>query len=518
MDLKKRIGQLFVVGYEGLEPSPEVLSFIEEWGIGGIIIFARNIDDPRKIPAVLDRLRKAAGCPIFTSVDQEGGLVLRVLSSGSLFPGAMALSATDDPTLTERVHTAIGREMRALGLNWNLAPVLDINHRDNPGIGARSFGETPERVSLYGGAAIKGLRAGGVLACAKHFPGKGHASVDSHLKLPTIPHSRERLFSFELAPFKAAIAAGVDAIMTAHVFFPAIEPKPDLPGTLSKAVLTDLLRTELKFDGLLITDDLEMGAITESFGVADASYRAFMAGADLLLICKQLQPQREAAELILKAVESDPAARKRLEESLARIEVARKRLTAPIPATSLADLAKEHAPLIAEAHAKAVLTHRIEKGGLPLAPDKPLVAMCPEISLLVPVEEEQAGDGLGSSLRKRFPKASTVTYQPKATADEIVNLYEAHAKAHPESRGQPLLLMSYNAHLFPGQKEAFERLSRNRSGVVLAAIRNPYDVTAITGPGTAIAGFGFRTPALTAMFDTLEGKVPPRMGPWPISA
>lgn len=516
MDLKKRIGQLFVIGYQGLEPTPEVLSFVEEWGIGGVIVFARNIDDPKRIPGVLDRLQKAAGCPIFTSVDQEGGLVLRILSVGSLFPGAMAMSATDDLALVERLHTAMGKEMRALGLNWNLAPVLDINHRDNPGIGARSFGETPERVSRFGSAAITGLRAGGVLACAKHFPGKGDAQVDSHLKLPTIPHSRERLFSHELVPFMAAIEAKVDAIMTSHVFFPAIEPKPDLPGTLSKAVLTDLLRKELKFDGLLITDDLEMGAITESFGVPDASYRSFMAGADLLLICHDLGRQREAAERILKAVETDPVAKARLEESLKRIAVSRARLATSPTSSTLAQLAKEHAPLMAEAHARAILTHRIEEGGFPLDPAKPLVAMCPEIASLVPVEEDQMGDGLGTALRQRFPKAATVSFAPKATADEIVGAFNAYKKAHPGCEKQPLLLLSYNAHLFAGQQEAFERLSKGRSGVVLAAIRNPYDVTAITGPGTAIASFGFRSPALKAMFDTLEGKTDPRLGPWPI--
>ncbi|HEY9071408.1 MAG TPA: glycoside hydrolase family 3 N-terminal domain-containing protein, partial [Candidatus Ozemobacteraceae bacterium] len=324
--LRRRIGNLFVIGYQGLEPSPEVLRFVEEWGIGGVIVFARNLANPAMLPGILGRFEAAAGRRLFTSIDQEGGLVMRILSQGSLFPGAMALSAGGDPSLARRIGAAVGAEMRALGLNWNLAPVLDINHAGNPGIGARSFGDTPETVIKYSIPYITGLREGGVLACAKHFPGKGHAKVDSHLTLPVIPYDRERLLSFELAPFKAAIDAGIDAVMTAHVFFPAFEPAPNLPATLSEAVLTGLLRRELGFGGLLITDDLEMGAITEAFGVPDAARRAFLAGADQLLICHDLGRQREAAEAVLHEVESSPAARRRLEESLDRIEAARARL------------------------------------------------------------------------------------------------------------------------------------------------------------------------------------------------
>ena len=286
---KKQIGKLFILGYQGEEPSDEFLSFVEEWGIGGVIVFARNLSDPLLLPDRLKRIEEAAGNKIFTAIDQEGGLVLRILSHGSLFPSAMALAATNSEELTEQTYRAIGKEMSSLGLNWNLAPVLDINHPENPGIGARSFSDTPEMVARFGSAAIRGLQSAGVLACAKHFPGKGHAKKDSHLTLPTIPYSAERLKAFELYPFKKAIENNVAAIMTSHVFFPAFEKEENLPITLSKSVLTDLLRKELGFKGLLITDDLEMGAITESFGIAQAAQRSFMAGADQLLICHTLE-------------------------------------------------------------------------------------------------------------------------------------------------------------------------------------------------------------------------------------
>ncbi|MFZ2957891.1 MAG: beta-N-acetylhexosaminidase [Candidatus Ozemobacteraceae bacterium] len=511
MHLKHRIGQLLVIGYHGLEPSTEVLKFIEEWKVGGVILFARNIDDPSRIPGVIERLEAAAGGPMFTAVDQEGGLVLRILTGGSLFPGAMAQAAAGDNDLIRRVHKAIATEMRALRLNWNLAPVLDINHRDNPGIGARSFGDRPETVAERGRAAIEGLRAGGVLACAKHFPGKGHARVDSHLKLPTIPFSRDHLFSHELVPFKAAISADVDAIMTAHVFFPAIEPQADLPGTLSRAVLTDLLRGELGFNGLLITDDLEMGAITESFGVPDASRRAFLAGADLLLICHDLERQRGAAESILKEVGESCFAASRLEESLVRIAAARARLAACPQVAPLSELFERHKPLMEEAHARAVLFSP-SGGPRPLfSQETRFQALCPEIASLVPVEENQKGEGLAALVKSRYQKATTFTYGPKDDAESILSTLPAGC-----DRDEPLLILSYNAHLLPGQREAFEKLARQHPKTILAAIRNPYDLTAIPSAETGVACFGFRTPSILALFDALEGRISARTGPWPV--
>ena len=211
---KKDIGKLFVIGYQGEEPSDEFLSFVEEWGIGGVIVFARNLSDPLKLPKVLKKIEEASQNKVFTAIDQEGGLVLRILSHGSLFPSAMALASSESVELTQKTYEAIGEEMLSLGLNWNLAPVLDINHPSNPGIGARSFGDTPELVAKFGIAAIKGLQSAGVMACAKHFPGKGEAKKDSHLTLPTIPYDQERLRSVELFPFIKAIKNDVASIMT----------------------------------------------------------------------------------------------------------------------------------------------------------------------------------------------------------------------------------------------------------------------------------------------------------------
>ncbi|MBU1109815.1 MAG: beta-N-acetylhexosaminidase [Candidatus Riflebacteria bacterium] len=512
---KKQIGQLFIVGYQGEEPSSEFLRFVEEWGIGGVIVFARNLSDPGQLPAHLARINEAAGQQVFTSIDQEGGLVLRILSRGSLFPSAMALSATDSLTLTEQCHEAIGREMLSLGLNWNLAPVLDINHPDNPGIGARSFSDSPQRVADFGCAAIRGLQKAGVLACAKHFPGKGHARVDSHLTLPVIPYDTERLAQFELLPFRKAIEAGVDAIMTAHVFFPAYENTKDLPATLSQPVLTGLLRERLGFDGILVTDDLEMGAITESFGIAQAASMSFHAGADLLLICHSIDQQRLAAETISRSLSGNSKTGKRLEESLQRISRARSRLTTGEARTELYKLKEQHAPLIERVHAESVRFLRYESNMLPLDESAGRTIFCvPQISALVQVEEEHRQESLKSLIAQEFPAAETIVYEPKAGGATLID--QIGQEIGSINDRVQIVFFTYNAHIFKGQNEAIKHFSRLTPRFSVAALRNPYDLASLQQIKTCAATFGFRTPAIKALLKAFKGETPPVTSPWPI--
>lgn len=514
---KKQIGQLFIIGYQGEEPSDEFLSFVEEWGIGGVIVFARNLSDPDKLPGHLARIAEASGQKLFTSIDQEGGLVMRILSKGSLFPSAMALSATGSLELTEAAHFAMGKEMLSLGLNWNLAPVLDINHPGNPGIGARSFSDQPELVAEYGCAAINGLQKAGVLACAKHFPGKGHAQVDSHLTLPVIPYSADHLDSFELVPFKKAIAAEVAAIMTSHVFFPAYEKAKDLPATLSKSVLTGLLRDKLAFKGILVTDDLEMGAITESFGIAQAASMSFHAGADLLLICHKLEQQRLAAETILHQLANNPETGRRLNESLERIAAARQKLATNQSSQTLAALKVAHAPLIEKVHEQSVKFLRFSPQMVPLktAGQKTLFVL-PHISSLVQVEEEHHQGSLQALINKEFPDVETTVYDPKGSSEELMTQLSKDCSFALDSNVQ-VVFFSYNAHIFKGQQASIELLSQKTERFAVVALRNPYDLEFCKNAGTCAATFGFRTPAIKAILKVFKGQLPPVTSGWPIS-
>ena len=507
---KKDIGKLFVLGYQGEEPSDDFLSFVEEWGIGGVIVFARNLSDPLNLPKNLKRIEEAAQTKIFTAIDQEGGLVLRILSHGSLFPSAMALSATNSVELTEKTYRAIGEEMLSLGLNWNLAPVLDINHPSNPGIGARSFGDTPELVAKFGISAINGLQSSGVMACAKHFPGKGEAKKDSHLTLPTIPYPVERLRSFELFPFIKAIENNVASIMTSHVYFPAFEKTNNLPITLSKAVLTDLLRKDLGFKGLIITDDLEMGAITESYGIAQAALRSFLAGADQLLICHTLEQQKLAAKTLFKTIESDSEASIRFEESISRIKEARSKLVKSDFKEQNIDLLKnEHEPLIEDVSEKSIKFLDANSSDVPVTDSKETLFVLPMISSLVQVEEEHKVKSLENIIKIDFPKSQTMVYEPKGSKEEILEEITKYDT-------QRIIFMTYNGHLFKDQIEAAREISKQIQSMIVIALRNPYDIFECDFCKTKGATFGFRTPAIKALMKVLKGVKQPNKDNWPI--
>lgn len=494
-----------MIGFNGTEPSQEVLEFVEEWGIGGVIFFARNMSDTDLLPRIIERFNKAAGFNIFTAIDQEGGLVLRILEKGSLFPSPMGLAASGDLDLTRRIYAALAREMLAYGLNWNLAPVLDINHAENPGIGARSFGETPETVCRFGKAAIEGMQSEGIMTCAKHFPGKGHAKVDSHLKLPIIPYSRDRLMKFELLPFIEAIKTGVDAIMTSHVFFPCMtsdeEESNNLPATMSYSVMTRLLRDELRFEGLLITDDLEMGAITETFGVDHAAKGAFAAGADILLICHSLERQKAAAEEILKEVCTSKLMSDRLKQSIDRIQHAHDKITGlENKAYKMDKLLNDHKSLVEEACRRSVIVHRTEEMSLPLDPSTSILFICPRVSTLVQVEEEHRENGFANILKAFFPSCECLDYDPKAAEQTILDSFFAQINLDDYAR---CVIFSYNAHLLDGQQSALREISNRFKNSVLVALRNPYDISVIDTP-TAIASYGFRTPNIIAVLEVLR--------------
>ena len=264
-------------------------------------------------------LSSSPGIPLFVAIDQEGGPIIRVREGVTLFPGNMALGATRDPNLAYEAGRITGMELRAMGINMNLAPVVDLNNNArNPVIGVRSFGEDPTWVARMAVANIRGYHAGAVLTAVKHFPGHGDTAVDSHVDLPTIARDRKRLEEVDLVPFRRAIAQGADAVMSAHVTFPAFEPT-GLPATLSPRVLTDLLRNELGFDGVIMTDDMEMGAIAKRFGSAKAAVRAIRAGADVVLVRHTLSVQKESIEAVTQAVRSGEISEERIDQSVRRI-------------------------------------------------------------------------------------------------------------------------------------------------------------------------------------------------------
>ncbi|KAJ7132097.1 glycoside hydrolase [Mycena epipterygia] len=312
---KRRIGQHFVFGFHGHSLSPDIRTLIQDYYIGSVILMKRNVVDAPQIRALvreLQTLAKDAGHikPLLIGIDQENGLVSAFSrpDAGTQFPGAMALAATGSSAIAERVSFASGRELKLAGINWAYSPVADVNSDPrNPVIGVRSFGDDPQKVGVFACAVSQGLTNAGIAPSAKHFPGHGDTSVDSHLALPRIMKSATELRAMELPPFKALIAQGVASIMTGHMALPAVTGT-DAPCSLSRAITTDLLRGELGFEGLVVTDCLEMEAISNksqgACGVEEGAVRALEAGADVVMICHTMTWQSGAVLETYKAVES----------------------------------------------------------------------------------------------------------------------------------------------------------------------------------------------------------------------
>ncbi len=325
-------GQLLVCGFYGTE-LPASLSNALKGGLrGGAVLFKRNMGaDPRAVADLNRALRDACppDLPPLSAVDQEGGRVARLGPPVLAVPSMLALARTGKLDLVRRVAKAQAIELAALGFTMNLAPVLDVNTcENNPIIGDRAFGSDPREVVRYGVAYLRGLQDGEVLACGKHFPGHGDTSKDSHLELPVVTHGRARLDECELLPFRAAIGAGIAALMSAHVEYPALDK--GVPATMSRAICASLLRREMGFDGVLLSDDLEMKAIADRYSIEDAAVESVWAGCDGLLICSDEERQGRAHAALVHRAEADPRFRDRCVEAAQRMLRVR-RLVPPRP-------------------------------------------------------------------------------------------------------------------------------------------------------------------------------------------
>jgi beta-N-acetylhexosaminidase len=322
-DWEREIGQLFVIGMPGPNMDKETDCLIREDGIGGIILFSRNIEDPLQLAALCRDLQTAAskgqGTPLFLAVDQEGGRVARLKEPFTSFPGNAAIGVGEAPVKRAiEFATVTSKEMKLVGLNMNLAPVVDVQRGEiEKHLVGRSFGEDPEVVAFLGRTVVKHLQKNGIMAVAKHFPGLGRADVDPHLLRPRINIDLEELERINLPPFAAAIGEGVCGIMTSHAIYPALDPEQ--PATLSPKVLTGVLRERMGFKGLTITDDLEMGAIATEWSVGEGALKSFQAGADILLICKDQSHVRESLDVMRGAVSKGTLSAERLAQSLQRI-------------------------------------------------------------------------------------------------------------------------------------------------------------------------------------------------------
>jgi beta-N-acetylhexosaminidase len=328
-ELERRCARMFMIGFPGTRIDRDFASLID-LGVFGAILFKRNVGSAEETRALCRAVKERAARPFVLAVDQEGGRVARLRGAPyTALPPMRRFGEKGDAAIAERVGRLLAREVRAVGFDFDFAPVLDVDtNPKNPVIGDRSFHREAAEVARLGVALARGMEAEGVASCAKHFPGHGDTAQDSHLDLPSLPHGLERLRKLELVPFRAYAEAGLASVMTAHVVFDALEP--GVPATMSVPALDGLLRRELKFDGVVVSDDLEMKAIADHFSVEEAAVRGAIAGVDLFLVCHHADVQRRAIEALVRAVREGRVPAARIDDANRRLDRLAQRFYRPV--------------------------------------------------------------------------------------------------------------------------------------------------------------------------------------------
>lgn len=530
MTLNEQVGQMLMPDIRMWNGQPTtsvndgLKAIVHEQAPGGFILFDKNIVDAKQMATLTDGLQaeeaKAGDIPLFLGVDQEGGVIKRI-PGGTNLPGQMALGATGDAELAEQAGKLTGEELKALGVQLNFAPDLDVNSNpDNPIIGKRSFGSDPDLVSRLGLAAMKGLKEAGVIAAVKHFPGHGDTTVDSHLGLPVLMHDRDRLDAVELKPFKAAIAGGVDMIMTAHIAFPAVDDthvaslkdgsSVPIPATMSKKVLTGLLREELGFKGIIISDAFTMNGIAEHFGESQAVERAVNAGVDIILM-----PQDPAAaqQALVKAIRNGSVPADRIHESVKRILSLKAKYGLFEQRERLSDrLAAVKTVIGSDVHRQVERTIAERAVTLLAGRDGKLADLIRtgDRVVIVAADEEQAQQlesqlaQAGASMRL---KTQAVIMKPGAsnasalsaidTADYVVEAsYQFRNAASQFSWGDT--------------QAVIDELNKREKRYALLSLGNPYELQYVNHVKSALAVYGKEAPNTAAAVRALLGQLEPR--------
>lgn len=520
MTVEEKVGQMLMPDFRNYngknvtELTPEIEALVQKYHLGGVILFRENVVTTEQTTRLVADYQEASEkYGLLMSIDQEGGIVTR-LQSGTDMPGNMALGATRSEELAEKVGAAIGEELHSLGINMNFAPSFDVNNNpDNPVIGVRSFSEDPELTAQLGVAYTKGLQGTGTSGAAKHFPGHGDTAVDSHLGIPVVPYDIERLKQVELYPFQKAMEAGVDAIMTAHVTFPKIDgttviSKKDgseitLPATLSYKVLTELMREEMGYDGLITTDALNMKAISDHFGPVDSVIRAVQAGTDLVLMPVGLE---SVATGLVDAVHSGEISESRIEESVERIlslkikrGIMKEETPKPIDekvSTALKTVGSDtHKQIEQEAAEKSVT----------LVKNDNVLPLRPSTSEKLAVVGDSYIDELYQAVKSKHDNTILVKTGKPLTDSELAQVADVSAVIV----GTTTSTVAARSPENPQMKMVNELAEKSAAPVIAVGVRNPYDIMAYPDVDAYLAQYSFRTASFKATASILFGDVQP---------
>jgi beta-N-acetylhexosaminidase len=496
MTLEQKVAQMFMVTFYGRPMNEPARALISTWQPGAIALFPSNLGNPEQVAALTDDLQEtllaAGGIPAFIGVDQEGGVIAHLEDGFTTFPVPMLLTATHNPDLAYKVGAGMAAEMRAVGINMNFAPVADLNtNPNNPIIGRRSFGTDAQQVRPIVAAFVRGMQAAGVMATAKHFPGHGDTDADSHVTLPIVPHGIERLMLTELSPFLATMDAGVGTIMVAHIWYPALEPQPNLPASLSYNIVTQLLREQMGYDGLTMTDAMDMDAIDTVYSPEEAALLAIQAGHDFIVLGAHVAPDVHARTMqaIVDAVRNGQLSEDRINVSVQRILAAKERFGVldwqPANPNELTALREKNTALIAEV---------FQQGVTIVYDNANLIPVSGTTAVIYPASQP----ALWAECNRRD------TLIPKGVTASPTNQDIAGA-AWAAREADTIIVFTQNADTDPQQQALVAALPPEKTIVV--ALQSPYDIQTLPAVGAYLVTYSPLKPAFAAACSVLFGDV-----------
>lgn len=505
MTLEELVGQKLVFGIEGREATPELIQHFRRTRAGGLILFRRNFTSAEGIRRLISDLEEGLGRRLLVLVDHEGGRVIHLGEGTTVFPDAQAVGVCGRTDLVRRQGEIEAVELRRLGIDINLAPVLDVlTSAWNPAIGTRSYGKDPEQVGEMGRARIEGMQSKGLFACAKHYPGIGEATLDPHQDLPIIRKDWKALKQTDLRPFLKAFEAKVDCVMSSHPVYPELGPHPSCPATFSRRMIHDYLRLELGFSGVALTDDLKMGAISKKVSLHEAAPLAVRAGHDLVLICSDPKAQQEAFDALLWAYKKRDLTDSELEESVERIDRLKARREKRFLEGPLAPEkeGKELARLLAQGGAEIL---QKGEGLVPVSPawclKHSVLAIFPDLTpvakqIFIEPELLDAKNFLKRTFSQfGIPLKSIEVIPLDPAEDERIRLKELAC-------GEDLVLFFVgDAHLFRETRELLKVLQEAARHLVVVLLKEPHDLEWIRSPTACVTGYGFRACQIEAAIE-----------------
>jgi len=503
LTFEQSIGQHLVAGLTGTTLDDGFRDLVHTCKVGNVILHPRNIENRGQLTSLCKEIRQLiiaeTGVPPIIAIDEEGGMVGALPEETTRLPGAMAIGATGDQGNAFTCGYMIAEELRAMGIQCDLAPVLDVNtNRLNRVIGVRSYSDDAKIVAEFGSAMARGLDSGKVIPVAKHFPGHGGTEIDSHIGLPTMDKTKEEMEECELVPFTTAIKNGIPAIMTGHILYPGLEEAP-IPASMSRNIVTELLRNELGHQGLAITDCLEMGAITEQFGTVHAAVEAIRAGNDLLLISHTDQLVRETFDALAVSYGNSYLDWEEHEQSVARIIDIKERYGSDIEPSIEVVGSQAHREVAKAIMARAICIGNLPHEQLPELGTDPLHLGCEPFKTSEAMDRSLECEAFPLWMARHLGGKALVT-SADPSKDEIIALMEEIGNA------TSIVMGTYNGHLNQGQLALANAMAGTGLPVVVVALRNPYDLVYLAENIHSFAAFEYSPLAFEAIRCILRGE------------